>query len=1013
MLLLSVQIYPIYVDSSEPNERELNNSQGIGPSISLTKDNIISQTRTYYIFNDFSNVTYFLQVSGGREYSVTNFPSLWSFDHVSPVPDTSSVDANGCINFTGKPETPYTVYWIADDSYQPVGWKDDSFLNTGWHAERGSDASLISSSFVSDGDILTLTVSGIPSGYRNYRTLIPSVKPSEYRFLVFRAMGTENARWVIILQDTDQHDILYVGGGWQKFSSTMTTYSYDVSSLTEEIAYVSVGIESLDGSIQSGHFDYLMLSKSYPQPFFAKLGSNGGFETGNTDNWTIVEGDASVVSDIVYEGKYALRLSASEAQVGPFVNVSRTNGMEAACERTFRRSDRSNDESFELNLTGHTNYEVSGYPNNWSFESLIRNGEKTSLDNGSNVNYFIAKSGLDSNDTIEIVWRSCELYDPVGWKDDSFLNGWSVFSGIPTTYQTDGNVVTWTVPKGQGDAYIERGDLNIDLDRNPFLLVRYMHSTGVLSLSLDRNGVSLRTIFLPVSTDFTTYVFDTRTMREKSFNQISVHAYGEDTVTYVDFIMVGSMHIAPLARVIHPSSYAWGGHFSVYVASGSAAGLIIQSENKSLYYLFYSSDSFNAEAVNGTVAVTIATKDRWCSLYVDVNENWLNAFGTVLPDTWNLTLAAMSKNPVYFDDFDFWTRTLTVTVYGSLFQPLVGANVRLLEPNGTVIDETTSNYDGAAVFYVGDETYLVELQYRYMSVMKTINIHLSSFYVISLDVFVEVAGIPLTRMQTAELIGTVGASLTLVAIISFKTRKRRKNNHMMIPENYPGSLQLVRQLCKTLEIKSGALLLDCGCGDAFISHLIMELSGVTVVGIDVESKKLRRFGSRDISKCVADARYMPFKDGCFDYAVCINVLEHVRESGSVIQEIARATNKNSKIYLSVPNSYSDTAFFLQGIMRRLDIVAGHVRHFRLADLIHLLGNADFYCYNYQYASFLLGWPVAFFIVRRNRLAGPSNQRITLSRLLLNGYIEVYARFEQQLFEKFRHCAQVSVYAQKK
>ena len=235
----------------------------------------------------------------------------------------------------------------------------------------------------------------------------------------------------------------------------------------------------------------------------------------------------------------------------------------------------------------------------------------------------------------------------------------------------------------------------------------------------------------------------------------------------------------------------------------------------------------------------------------------------------------------------------------------------------------------------------------------------------------------------------------------------------MIPENYPGSLQLVGQLHKTLEIKSGALLLDCGCGDGFISNLIRELSGVTVVGIDIESKKLKRFGSRNITKCVADARYIPFRDGCFDYAVCINVLEHVKESDNVIQEIARTTKKNSKIFLSVPNSYSDTAFFLRRIMQKLDVVASHVKHFRLTELINLLENANFYCYDYYYTSFLLGWLTAFIIVCKKNLAGSINQRITFSRFLLNGYIEAYAMFELQLFKKFRRCAQVSVYAQKK
>ena len=243
---------------------------------------------------------------------------------------------------------------------------------------------------------------------------------------------------------------------------------------------------------------------------------------------------------------------------------------------------------------------------------------------------------------------------------------------------------------------------------------------------------------------------------------------------------------------------------------------------------------------------------------------------------------------------------------------------------------------------------------------------------------------------------------------------------MIIPENYAGSMQQVTQMLDTLKFKPGAFVLDCGCGDAFISSAIKKLSGAIVVGIDLDPRRLKRFGSSAIERCVADVRYFPFRNACFDYVICNNVLEHVGESSKVLLEIARATKIDSALYLSIPNSYSDVAFFLKSINRKLDIVAGHVKHFSLNELIDLLESANFRCFDYYYSSFVLGWLTDFAIVGRKKSSNPNltnqnsiKKKTNHIRLLLNGYIEVWAKFEQWFLRRFRRCSQISIYARKK
>jgi SAM-dependent methyltransferase len=235
----------------------------------------------------------------------------------------------------------------------------------------------------------------------------------------------------------------------------------------------------------------------------------------------------------------------------------------------------------------------------------------------------------------------------------------------------------------------------------------------------------------------------------------------------------------------------------------------------------------------------------------------------------------------------------------------------------------------------------------------------------------------------------------------------------MIPIYYPGSVQLIKLLHKTLNIEPDSLLLDNGCGDLFISNVIAEVSGAIVVGVDIKSEKMKRFRFINIMKCAADSRFLPFREECFDYVVCINVLEHIKEDDRVIQEIARVTRDNSKVFISVPNSYSDIAFFLKEIMHRLDTLVGHVKRYSLTELVDLLGQSNFYCYYFHYSALFLGWLTSLSIINRNSNQHHSiGRKVIFFKLLLNGFIEALAMIEQRFFLKFRCCAQVAIYALK-
>lgn len=774
-MLCCTQVIPFFIGTPRANANTLNNHQGVGCSVTLIKDGIVSQIKTSYAYTHLSDVSRYLQVFGGTKYNVTGFPEYWSFDHISPSPNTMNVDSNSWINFTGHSNVKYTVYWTANEICQLIGWKDDSFID-GWLPV--ATHSSVSTSFSSDGDIVNITLSRSDSkeAFIYYKKRIPFFNFGPPESLIFRSRGTQGAEWFIILEDRYQNFIWGCSAGaWQNFTPEMSTRSYDISSIAKNITYISIGTRSANGSTQSGYWDYIMFCPPSPQPskpFAIHTPGNGGFETGDSREWILENGPSgAIVSDTVYSGKYALELGVDKlVGKGPQVKVSRTNDTNAEYEKTsfFACASASSIYTFSLNLTGYSNYKVTEYPSHWSFEKLIVNDVEDSPDDECDVNYAIIKTGVYSNDTIHIVWRGNEIYQPAGWKDDSFQTGWEIMSGTPVSYVTDGDIITWTVPAGQSNAYIERGELNISLEDYPFALIRYKHRNGSMTFTIGSFGVvePISYTHLPPADNFTTYVLDLSSLQQKDFNRIWIHKYGENTTAYVDFIMFCSSKMLPrYSSYVHPVFSKLEGRFSIYGISGQGE-LAISAKEKNLLYIFSSSTSpIQVEDDNSKIVFTVITKDRWTPVYINFAQDWLDKFETSLPTSLNLTISVRGAGKVCFDEFDFWSWPLTVTVYNARSQPMGGVAVGLFDLNDTRLDSSLTGSEGNTLFYPFPQgNYTLKVKYKHITCQKPVHIYnMSSFYVVYLPIYLEIFGIPLTKSQTIALF-TIGVVACLLAL---------------------------------------------------------------------------------------------------------------------------------------------------------------------------------------------------------------------------------------------------------
>jgi 2-polyprenyl-3-methyl-5-hydroxy-6-metoxy-1,4-benzoquinol methylase len=105
---------------------------------------------------------------------------------------------------------------------------------------------------------------------------------------------------------------------------------------------------------------------------------------------------------------------------------------------------------------------------------------------------------------------------------------------------------------------------------------------------------------------------------------------------------------------------------------------------------------------------------------------------------------------------------------------------------------------------------------------------------------------------------------------------------------------------------SGAKLsLDYGCGTGWLT---VGLSGDSyALGIDKEIDLVKMASERariqqvDADFVLADGCYLPFSEDIFDFIVCYQVLEHVKDVEGAIAEVVRVCRSTGRIFVAVPS----------------------------------------------------------------------------------------------------------------
>jgi SAM-dependent methyltransferase len=99
-------------------------------------------------------------------------------------------------------------------------------------------------------------------------------------------------------------------------------------------------------------------------------------------------------------------------------------------------------------------------------------------------------------------------------------------------------------------------------------------------------------------------------------------------------------------------------------------------------------------------------------------------------------------------------------------------------------------------------------------------------------------------------------------------------------------------------------VLDAGCGTAYGTEILARAGASEVVGVDIDPgivEAARERGGVDVSFEVADARDLPFANDAFDVVVCFEVIEHVEDPESILDELRRVLRPDGFAAVSSPN----------------------------------------------------------------------------------------------------------------
>jgi ubiquinone/menaquinone biosynthesis C-methylase UbiE len=137
--------------------------------------------------------------------------------------------------------------------------------------------------------------------------------------------------------------------------------------------------------------------------------------------------------------------------------------------------------------------------------------------------------------------------------------------------------------------------------------------------------------------------------------------------------------------------------------------------------------------------------------------------------------------------------------------------------------------------------------------------------------------------------------------------------------------EVVKQMLKHSKAKQ---ILDIGCAEGFITNYLSQLQA-QVIGIDIDySLKIAKNEVKNADFIQASITHLPFKDGTFEAATLLEILEHLPNAAinKGIAEVNRVLKSGGTLIVSVP--YKEKITYTRCIhCGKLTPLWGHIQSF--------------------------------------------------------------------------------------
>jgi len=197
---------------------------------------------------------------------------------------------------------------------------------------------------------------------------------------------------------------------------------------------------------------------------------------------------------------------------------------------------------------------------------------------------------------------------------------------------------------------------------------------------------------------------------------------------------------------------------------------------------------------------------------------------------------------------------------------------------------------------------------------------------------------------------------------------------------FVGRRRLFAQLLTDLAVPRDAAILDVGTSTGTNLRLLKGLGYSNVTGVDRSPQAIEFCSAKGLGPVeLGDVCNLPFADGSFDVVFATDIIEHVDNDMSALQELSRVLKPNGRVLITVP------AFqVLWGVQ---DEVGHHKRRYRLKELVDKVLAAGFRPLQQYYFNYLLFLPILaarmllkvfrFGVTNENQLTTPLLNRILL------------------------------------